>query len=234
MRLADYLSRESEPLRSELERFFANFPADAPVSPLTLPAGKFLIRQDDPCGAVYILLEGQTTTLASQPGYNTYAFWDFEAIELFGEYEVLSEMTSYLAEVKAKTRCRFLMISAQTYMDWMMRDGRMFLSRVRSVLQTLVRQTAQERRSLFLDGTARMMQFLARYYEKNAKKGAAVTVAMTRPAISEEIGFCTRTVNRSLHRLAEEGVVTIQHGKVRMTAKQYEMLSTELEHRTLR
>ena len=56
MRLADYLSRESEPLRSELERFFANFPADAPVSPLTLPAGKFLIRQDDPCGAVYILL----------------------------------------------------------------------------------------------------------------------------------------------------------------------------------
>ena len=59
MRLADYLSRESEPLRSELERFFANFPADAPVSPLTLPAGKFLIRQDDPCGAVYILLEGR-------------------------------------------------------------------------------------------------------------------------------------------------------------------------------
>ena len=58
MRLADYLSRESEPLRSELERFFANFPADAPASPLTLPAGKFLIRQDDPCGAVYILLEG--------------------------------------------------------------------------------------------------------------------------------------------------------------------------------
>lgn len=234
MRLADYLAQENEPLRSKLERFFANFPADAPVSPLTLPAGKFLIRQDDPCESVYILLEGQTTTLTVQPGYNTYAFWDFEAVELFGEYEVLSEMASYLAEVKAKTRCRFLMISAQTYMDWMLLDGHMFLSRVRSILQTLVRQTAQERRSLFLDGTARMMQFLARYYEKNAKKGAAATVAMTRPAISEEIGFCTRTVNRSLRKLAEEGFVTIQHGKIRLTPKQYEMLTTELEYRALK
>ena len=57
---------------------------------------------------------------------------------------------------------------------------------------------------------------------------------MTRPAISEEIGFCTRTVNRSLRKLAEEGFVTIQRGKVRLTAKQYEMLTTELEHRTLK
>lgn len=230
MQFASWLAAEDSGSRALLEELFAGFPADAPVSLSQWAAGQDIIRQDDVCGHVYVLLEGRVAASGIQPGYTNYAFSGFDAVEFFGEYEILSGAARFLAQVRAKTECRLLRIPAESYMQWVMSDSGILLRRCREVLKSLIAQTARERSFLFLDSDSRLMQLLANYYERNPAKGRVV-VDMTRASICEETGFCVRTANRSVKRLEGEGFITVRKGKITLTARQYAKIQQELERR---
>lgn len=233
MQFADWLQSEPMPLAARLRKLFAGFPADAPVLTAEARAGEAIIRQDDPCGSVCVLLEGRVTVSGTQPGYATYAFSDFDAIEFFGEYEALSGADRFIAQVQAKTHCRLLRLPASSYMQWILSDSGIMLSRVRSVMQSLLLQAARERSYLFLDSGSRLLQFLTSFCARNpAKDGQPVVVRMTRAAICEETGFCVRTINRSLHRLEEDGFLTVRSGKITISPQQEQRMRQELALRT--
>lgn len=230
VRFETWLTSEEAPLRAVLEKLFEGFPPDAPVALMECGAGGEIIRQDDACGHVYVLLEGRVAASGIQPGYTNYAFSEFDAVEFFGEYEILSGAPRFLAQVRAKTGCRLLRIPASGYMQWVMSESAVLLGRCRRVLKGLIDQAARERSFLFLDSDSRLMQFLTLYYERNPAKGRAV-VDMTRAAICEETGFCVRTANRSVKRLEEGGLLSIRKGKITLTARQYAKMQAELKRR---
>ena len=51
---------------------------------------------------------------------------------------------------------------------------------------------------------------------------------MTRPAIGDETGVCSRTVNRGVRALRERGFLDIQSGKIQLSHPQYLRLRAEL------
>ena len=86
----------------------------------------------------------------------------------------------------------------------------------------------RERGHLSRDSDSRLLSFLVSWYEANAGGGTAC-IPMTRPAIGDETGVCSRTVNRGVRALRERGFLDIQSGKIQLSHTQYLRLRAELE-----
>ena len=229
VKVPDYLETESEPLREELRRLLAKYPAEAQVLPLSLPAGECLIHEDDPCRMVYFLMKGRVSVITNQTRVSRYMLAESAAPEFFGEYEALGNMPLYLAEVRAVTSCRLLAFPAEVYLQWMHNDTDLFFLRVNGILNSLLNQTANERNLHFLDAVDKVVQYLIRTYEKGEGSPATVRFSATRMEIAETTGNSVRTINRAVGRLAEKGLVSVKNGKLQVTAAQYEALKREMK-----
>lgn len=234
MKVSDYLETESEPLREELCRLLTKYPEEAPVFPLSLPAGECLIHEEDPCRMVYFLMRGRVSVITNQTRISRYTLAESAAPEFFGEYEALGDMPFYLAEVRAVTPCRLLAIPVEAYLQWMHNDSNLFFQRVHGILNDLLNQTANERNLHFLGAVDKVVRYLIRTYEKGEGSPATVRFSATRMEIAETTGNSVRTINRAVGRLAEKGLVSVKNGKLQVTAVQYEALKREMESFLLR
>lgn len=233
MNLAEILQQEEEPLRKKLEPLLASCPADAPVSRISLPGGRALLREGDSCGRVYLLLRGRVSVIISRPRFSSYTVSEFAPPEFFGEYELLAGKSTYLAEVRTAAPCRFLAFPAQSYLEWVRGDPDFFFGRVRNILSTLLDQTVNERTCHFLDASGRVIQVLLRSYEARPEFKPEIRLNLTRAEIAERTGCSVRTVNRVIRELAGKQLLTVLCGKIRLSAFQYRALRSEFDSRLL-
>lgn len=230
MTFAALLAAEAPPLGRQLKEFLSGLPGDTPVGLLRFKRGETVLAQDDACGPVYMLLEGRAVASGLQPGYAAHTYSEFAPFTLFGEYELLCGADTYLAEVRARTACRFLVLSRESYFSWFFSGRHTTLARVREVVRTLWTQARRERSYLFLDSDSRFLYFLVTWYEANAG-GEPACIPMTRTAIGDETGVCCRTVNRNVRAFEQRGLLTLCRGKITLTRGQYLLLRAELEQR---
>ena len=174
--------------------------------------------------------EGWATAPGPQPVGPSHTYSEFGPLTLFGEYEALCGANCFLAEVRARTACRFWVLAREDYFSWFFSGRDTTLSRVREVVRSLWEQARRERGYLSLDSDSRLLSFLVSWYEANAGGGTAC-IPMTRPAIGDETGVCSRTVNRGVRALRERGFLDIQSGKIQLSHPQYLRLRAELERR---
>lgn len=229
MNLAEYLSSESEPVRTQLASIMGSYPNDLPIFPVLLAPGDDLIREGDPCERVSLLLRGRVSVIISRPRFSSYTVTEFRPFEFFGEYELLAGRNRYLAEVRAVSPCRFLTFSSQAYLRWVKNDPEFFFGRVRSILGTLLDQTVNERARHFLDASGRVIQVLLRAYDARKEPLEDIRLDLTRAEIAERTGCSIRTVNRVIRSLSQKGFLSVAHGKIRLNAARRQALFKEFD-----
>lgn len=240
MTFSEFLDKEPEPLRRSLRQLLAGFSDTAQVNLVRVAAGESILRQGEPRGDIYILISGRVLNVVQQAHFSSYAFREYTPPEFFGEQEALAGIPTIIADVRAKTACRFLAISEADYLRWVQSDTQTMQKQVRTVLALLLEQAAHERAALFLNSDERIARFLADYYERHAGGGtkrkqtaagaSGITVRQGHAAIAEEIGVSPRTVNRCVQKLADAGTVGIHRGKMTLTQEQYEALKATIQN----
>ena len=118
MTIRELLAEESPTLRRRLESLFSGLPDETPASPLSCAAGEVVVRQDAPCRCVYVLVDGRAAASGLQPGGPSHTYSEFGPLTLFGEYEALCGANCFLAEVRARTACRFWVLAREDYFSW--------------------------------------------------------------------------------------------------------------------
>ena len=118
MTIRELLAEESPTLRRRLASLFSGLPDETPASPLSCAAGEVVVRQDAPCRCVYVLVEGRADASGLQPGGPSHTYSEFGPLTLFGEYEALCGANCFLAEVRARTACRFWVLAREDYFSW--------------------------------------------------------------------------------------------------------------------
>ena len=231
MTYSEFLEKEPETLRKKLRVLLAGFSDAAQVDLVRVPAGECVLRQGDARSSVFVLVAGRVLNVVRQQNFTSYAFYEYTPVEFFGEQEALAGIPNIIADVRAKTNCRFLALSEADYLRWVQSDTQIMQRQVRDMLALLLGQAAHERAALFFDSDARMALFLAHYYQHHppAHPGGHVTVRQGHAAIAEEIGMSLRTVNRSVKKLAEAGAVGLAKGKMTLTAEQYMRLKVSTQ-----
>ena len=115
-----------------------------------------------------VLVEGRADASGLQPGGPSHTYSEFGPLTLFGEYEALCGANCFLAEVRARTACRFWVLAREDYFSWFFSGRDTTLSRVREVVRSLWEQARRERGYLSLDSDSRLLSFLVSWYEANA------------------------------------------------------------------
>ncbi|MFQ7857138.1 MAG: Crp/Fnr family transcriptional regulator [Flavonifractor plautii] len=186
MTIRELLAEESPTLRRRLASLFSGLPDETPASPLSCAAGEVVVRQDAPCRCVYVLVEGRPTPPGSSPEAPPTPTSSSAPSPSSG-VRGLCGANCFLAEVRARTACRFWVLAREDYFSWFFSGRDTTLSRVREVVRSLWEQARRERGYLSLDSDSRLLSFLVSWYEANAGGGTAC-IPMTRPAIGDETG----------------------------------------------
>ena len=72
-----------------------------------------------------------------------------------------------------------------------------------------------------MDGRERLMLYLIRKYERHGRADHTCSLKQTRSQMAEEIGFSIKTMDRSIKKLEEDGMLRLEKGKIQVDQSGY-------------
>lgn len=227
--LMEFVSVCDEERRKYLTEFFEYIP-DMVVEKfqyIEVKKGQGIIIEGQPCENVYIVLEGDIKGIDYSQKGSAYSFMDFSRMYILGDFEGFSLTPEYIATLYAAQDCRLLKVSAASYHTWVKQDHNALFLRLNNVLGILTNERRMDRNFLHLGCKGRVMNYLARYYEKNETSASQVRVALTQVELAEKVGANVRSVQRAVASLEAEGLVSIVNRKMMVSYEQYLKLVEE-------
>lgn len=196
---------------------------------IELDADCDLAKMGEKCTNIYIILSGKARGIEWPMYEKPYAFKTYGSCDFFGEIECFSDRANYRIGVVTETKCRVLVIPSVYYMEWMKKDVHALFLRTRENIDRLVSQTAEARKFLFLEGRERLILYLVQKYERKHPIPKMLEVKQTRSQISEEIGYCVKTLNRNIRRLEEMKLLQVQKGKIVISEDGYHQMKDYID-----
>ncbi len=177
-----------------------------------------LIETNDACAFVYILIKGRLQAIEEKfPEFN-YSFTELNAIEIIGDFELFTEDIQRIVTLSTLEKSHFLVIPAIDYIEWLKKDVNALFIRTQMLITQLTKQTQTERQLFMMDNNKRLMFFLLGEYAK--QNISTANIHYTREQISNKIGCSLRTINRIILSLQEEGLISLNHGKIQVNSEQ--------------
>ncbi|EGO64242.1 Crp/Fnr family transcriptional regulator [Acetonema longum] len=190
---------------------------------VTLRKDTPIVKGHDPSTLVYLVVSGQMEALAEFPSGIHYSFSKFTAFDMVGELEAITGDGHYAITVKAQTTCKAFCLPKETFLDWLRQCPSDSLTVCSLLAEKLFAQLKANRSFLFLDSIDRFaLHLIACYQQQNLD--SSLCLSSTRQQIADEIGFCTKTVNRCVKRLAEQGYISLERNKIVVDQEQYQRL----------
>lgn len=226
MKMKEVAAKQSEPLRSRVEKLFRHFPPDAEVMLRQYKRGGRLIREGDPNVLVFVLLSGYLTTSWEQPGRSQYRLTNSKPLTFIGDLSALAGFREYTTSVYAKKFSTLIAIPTSVFLDWLYRDPPAYRSLVQTNLKMLLGQNRFNRSAADRTSYYRILDFLNWcYISQEEYQEPPVKILMTRENMVDEIGgISLRSLNRYLAQINKEGLISLNKGKVQITQEQHEKI----------
>lgn len=189
----------------------------------TYPANHLLIDTADPCTYVYILLSGRLQAIEEQFVTEPYYFTELSAIEIVGDFELFTSSANRAITLTTMEESLVLIIPSALYLSWIRHDSHALFIRMQMLIRQFMSQSQSERYNLFQDTKSRLIYFLSQECQKQ-KLNFPIKIHYTRPVIASKLGCSVRTINRTIHSLEKQKILTLIHGKIYISAQQLEKL----------
>jgi CRP/FNR family cyclic AMP-dependent transcriptional regulator len=215
---------EAVKLDPRIERILVKMPLStrSKCTVKKFPVQSGIVRKSFDCKYVYILLKGEVKVINEFDNGTTYTIASMVPINFIGELEALSSQPVYAVTVQTVTDCVTLRIPIQDFIKWLECDAVMLMM-IAKVLAKKMYPTSYENGSLInRSSLSKLQSYLAEYYQKNAvHRDQSLPVKKNRQFIADEIGISIKSVNRGLEKMKEQGLVSIEKGKIHISKEQY-------------
>lgn len=222
--LIEAIDKAPEPQKTYLQQLFKHIPiSNRSCRIVELKANTKFISANEPCNEVWILVEGHVRATEEQISGDVYVFTEFQAPEFFGEMEGIGGVTSFRVTLMTITDCKFLIMPMISYLNWIRNDSEALFLRVRAMTRRTLEESKNNHTYLFLDGINRLMVYMTQCYRKYEDNKICM-MQIKRQQIADETGYSVKTINRSIKKLAESGLVTLEGRTIIISERQYEQL----------
>ncbi len=207
--------------------YFLQFFQEAPSELLDecniveIKKGVRFVTADDKLDKIRMLLVGSVKGLEEYVSGDTYAFKRFTPPEIFGEMEVLANLSVYRASLRAETDCIVVTFPPKLYKKYLQEHPEIFSSRVESILRFILSQEKDNRIYLMLNAMDRIKLYFIQEYNLHEMNNVAI-IKKTRQEIADEIGYSEKTVNRVIKKLSEDNSINIVGKKLIVSETQYQ------------
>lgn len=157
------------------------------------PPGTIIHQKDYPLDYFGIVCSGDHRVINEFENGNVFMIEKNEPIDFIGKVTILAEKPRTSVSIETLTECVVFMLSREDFEMWIAQDIH---------LLRLVAHKASAH---------------------NIEKKGEVILRKTREGIREELGMTVKTINRTIAKLKEDGLIDTRKGKVVMSLEQYQM-----------
>ena len=126
----------------------------------------------------------------------------------------------YRTTMQTVNRSLALKIPRAQFERWLATDIVALKKEARLVAEYLHEETRNSRAFLFLQGSDRVALLLINRYDKYAENGI-LRMKGSRKELSDSTGLCLKTINRSVKKFCDDGVITSEGRNLIINHEQY-------------
>jgi Cyclic nucleotide-binding domain./Bacterial regulatory proteins, crp family. len=195
--------------------------------------GQTLLYADHKADAVFFHITGR---LAGADTFNTgviYNFIELHPVNIIGEFEAFSSTSNYLINIRAITRATLIDINLNDFLMWMQTDIGALNIICRLLALKLSKELKTNREYLFLNSYERLMLYIYEYVKESNQNSTVTTIHKKHSEIADEIGFCVKTINRTITKLEDDGLISFGRNNIKVTSEQFLILKSNIKERGL-
>lgn len=180
---------------------------------------------------VWILITGDVNVIEEYRSGTAYIFQENHTPSVFGEMELIANMDFFMASLIAKTDCLLVTIPVKSYLNHIKSNSALLFERAGLNLRVLLEGERDNRIYLQLQSIDRMkLYFIKRYDVNGAKEDCILKIPYQQ--IADATGYSVKTVLRSVNKLKEQGHVSAEGQKIRITKEQYKKMLHSIQEIT--
>ena len=191
-------------------------------------ADRYLVEEHEPIERIYILLEGQVKAVDFRVKGSAYEYAQFNGVTFLGSMECLFGEKCYMTNLITVTPCTLVSLPRKVFEDWICNDISALRREMQNIRTTLMENSRENRMLLLLNGMERLIYLLVKKCQSRGEAREYV-LSVNRHELAEQCGSSVKTVNRSMKRLEDEGFLTREGHKVKITHRQYLSMQAYLD-----
>jgi len=182
--------------------------------------GTIFVREGEPVETIFFILDGTIKATDYRFYGITYDFMRFDKVYAMGGMEIIMDLDVYRTTLQTVTKCHVLRIPKTKFEKWIKTDIEALKHEAKLMGEYLLEQGRDSRAFLFLQGSDRLAMLFIQRYERYAKDGV-LSMKGDRQSLSDSTGLCVKTINRSVKKFAEDGVISKNGRQIVIDRNQY-------------
>ena len=195
-----------------------------------LKGGDVFIREGDPADTIFFVGQGVIEATDYRVLGTLYDYMRFDKLYAFGGMEFIMELDSYMTTLRAVTDCTLVKLHRPQFEKWMYADMQALRYEAKLVCEYLNKEARHNRVLLFLEGADRLALLLVGRYEQYSTDGVLL-LRESRQRLANESGLCVKSVNRSIKKFADSGLISKEGSRITVSREQYEGLRALLSQK---
>lgn len=182
-----------------------------------LPERYLIHQKDSPLDRVGVLCEGGLRVINEFASGNAIMIEHTGPVDFIGDVTVLAGRPRVSVTIETRLPSTVLFFTRADFEFWMERDPHLVREMARKVADKLYQSSYGRGKELFYSSPRRLMEYLLR---ETAGTVGPVRLPATRQQMAEELGMSLKTVDRTVVKLREQGLLTVERGKLCLSPEQ--------------
>ncbi|MDY3060149.1 MAG: Crp/Fnr family transcriptional regulator [Fusobacterium sp.] len=188
------------------------------------PPGTIIHHQQSDLDIFGIVATGEHRVINIFENGNIFMIEKNEPIDFIGEVTILAGMRQTSVTIETITESIIMYISREDFEEWIKKDIHFLYLVSQKVALKLYRSSSNRGAKLFYPPTFLLLDYLIQYAQRaEIKKGETLILKQTREELYEEVSISVKTLNRTISKLKQDGVISIIKGKIAISYDQYKL-----------
>jgi len=195
------------------------------------PPGTIIHDQNTELNVFGIVASGEHRVINLFDNGNIFMIEKNEPIDFIGEVTILAGMPKTSVTIETITESIIMYIPRKDFEEWIKKDIHFLTLVSQKVALKLYRSSSNRGAKLFYPPHFLLLDYLLQFAQKEKiQKDRTIIIKKTREELYEEIGVSVKTINRTIPKLKEDGVISIVKGKISMSYEQYKLAKKMIKY----
>mgnify|MGYP004475308393 FL=1 len=177
-------------------------------------ADQFVLNQGEIHNRFYIIASGYGDIYVESAHGKRYLLCTYMKGDYIGELEIFKQ-TGYISRIQSRGKVRILELDRTFFLQWIRTDKNFNEYMIRTLCDNSYRMCLNMGENTLYTLKQRICQYLLRNMEMDAK-----FVMISSEVLSQQMAVTTRSVNRVLKQLREQGFIELEKGKISICDQQ--------------
>ena len=177
-------------------------------------ADQFVLNQGEIHNRFYIIASGYVDIYVELAHGKRYLLCTYMKGDYIGELEIFKQ-TGYISRIQSRGKVRILELDRTFFLQWIRTDKNFNEYMIRTLCDNSYRMCLNMGENTLYTLKQRICQYLLRNMEMDAK-----FVMISSEVLSQQMAVTTRSVNRVLKQLREQGFIELEKGKISICDQQ--------------